>query len=266
MVTGYSACLKDGLLWPRGLPQGFPDLGSGVFETLPVRQLSSGNFEATELAAHITRLQQGCLVLGLKAPAAEEVQRQVDTLTEKYATGGTFPARLRLLVYSDAFYVHLSPFRPEFEVASGISAISFNAERKLPEIKSCYASASLKARKAALNAGVQEALLVDSDGILREGAWSNFFWIDDNQLITPKTNVLPGVTRSAVIRVTNWLEVVKEDFPVAHVLERAEEAFITNSLYGVVPLVAIDHKIIGGGRPGQETLKIKAALESEWGW
>ena len=93
-------------------------------------------------------------------------------------------------------------------------------------------------------AGANEALLVGPEGIVREGAWSNIFWLDAlGVLFTPAENLLPGCIREMIFR---YGPVKQGNFSTAELLSTAAEVFITKSTVGIIPVCSIDEVNIGG--------------------
>ena len=116
-------------------------------------------------------------------------------------------------------------------------------EFPLWQIKSTNYLANLLARRYAHQRGAQEAIWLNTDGNLTEGTSSNLFLLVDGRLWTAPVDegLLPGVVRRSVIDLAlrMGLSVREEPLP-SSVLGRAEEAFVTNAVIGVVPLLAIE--------------------------
>jgi branched-subunit amino acid aminotransferase/4-amino-4-deoxychorismate lyase len=113
------------------------------------------------------------------------------------------------------------------------------------------------ARREAERAGADEALLV-ADGLVLEAATANVWWRRGEHIFTPATRagVLPGVTRELVLELA---EAVEGAFPLEE-LAAADEAFTTSSIREVMPVVALDGRPIGDGRPGPLAARLQAAL------
>ncbi|WIV66538.1 aminotransferase class IV [Natrialbaceae archaeon AArc-T1-2] len=95
-----------------------------------------------------------------------------------------------------------------------------------------------------------EALLLDVDGHVAEGATSNVFFVDDGTLYTPTTDgpVLPGITREAVLELAMEAGIsTHEGRYVPATVREADEAFLTNSTWELRPVASIDGVDIGGG-------------------
>lgn len=147
------------------------------------------------------------------------------------------------------------------QAETGIAVVTVPDLRwKRRDIKSVALLAQVLAKQAAVEAGVGEAWMVE-DGFVTEGSSSTAFIISPGRrLVTrPLSNaILPGITRVAVMRLAaeEGLWVDERLFSVAEA-EVAEEAFITSASSFVMPVVAIDGKPIGTGRPGPLTRRLR---------
>jgi branched-subunit amino acid aminotransferase/4-amino-4-deoxychorismate lyase len=105
-----------------------------------------------------------------------------------------------------------------------------------------------------------EALLLNQAGFLTEGSVSNLFIVQRGRLLTPAVaqGLLPGVTRAVVLRLGHaaGLTVAERRLRPA-ALRQADEAFLTNTMLEVMPLVRVDGRPIGSGRPGPITLELR---------
>ena len=128
------------------------------------------------------------------------------------------------------------------------------------DIKSVNLLGQVLAKKAAHDAGADEALLVDGDGYVTECGSTSFFIVKGDLILTrPLSNdILPGVTRRAVVALctTNGLRLVENRFTLDEAL-RADEAFISAASSYVLPVVKIDDSEIGTGKPGELTKKLR---------
>ncbi|MBV9077683.1 MAG: D-amino-acid transaminase [Methylobacteriaceae bacterium] len=137
---------------------------------------------------------------------------------------------------------------------AGIKAVTVEDIRwKRRDIKSVALLAQVLAKQAAVEAGAGEAWMVE-DGFVTEGSSSTAFIVTpDGRLVTrPLSNaILPGITRVAVMRLAAEAQIRVEErlFSVAEA-EHAAEAFITSASSLVMPVVSLDGKPIGTGRPG----------------
>ncbi|MBB5519966.1 D-amino-acid transaminase [Amphiplicatus metriothermophilus] len=130
------------------------------------------------------------------------------------------------------------------------------------DIKSVSLLPNVLAKQAAAKAGATEAWLV-RDGKVTEGASSNAWIVTEaGEIVThPATHeILSGITRRTVIDCAEALQlkVVERPFSAAEAL-RAQEAFLTSATNLVMPVVAIDGRKIGGGRPGPMARRLREA-------
>jgi branched-subunit amino acid aminotransferase/4-amino-4-deoxychorismate lyase len=119
---------------------------------------------------------------------------------------------------------------------------------------------SVLAQREAFERGAHEAIRLNTAGALAEGAVSNLFLVRDGGLATPglQCGALPGITRQLVLELAYQAGVAADGNAVLHPhdLANADEAFLTNSLREIVPLVKLDGAAIGDGRPGSVTLSL----------
>ena len=131
-----------------------------------------------------------------------------------------------------------------------------------PAIKSISRLASVLARREARDRGAFESVLLDGEGHLTEGTVSNFFLVVRGRLLTSPApeGGLPGITREAVVELAraSGIEVSEERLPAARVAE-AQEAFLTNTSWDVLPVVRADERPVGDGAPGPVTRLLLAA-------
>jgi len=121
------------------------------------------------------------------------------------------------------------------------------------------------ARVEAREAGADEALLLNGRGEVAESASSNLFAVRAGTLATPpvESGCLPGTARAVVLETAPrlGLTVALSPLSLPELLD-AEEAFLTNSLMEVMPLVRVGDRPIGSGRPGPVTARLAAAYRA----
>lgn len=130
------------------------------------------------------------------------------------------------------------------------------------DIKTVMLLPAVLAKEAAAAEGAQEAWLVDPQGFVTEGASSNAWIVDPSgTLVTRPTGnaILPGVTRRTLLDLLSRENIPIEERPFrVDEAERAREAFITSASGTVMPVVAINKVVIGDGRPGALTLRLRS--------
>lgn len=131
---------------------------------------------------------------------------------------------------------------------------------KRRDIKSIGLLAQVLAKQAAAEAGVSEAWMVE-DGLITEGGSSTAFILTHERKVVTRplsTAVLPGITRLSVMRLAkeNGLTIEERAFSVDEALGAAE-AFLTSASSLVMPVVSIDGKPVGDGKPGAMTRRLR---------
>ncbi len=272
----YQDGLKAGIsIWDGGFLY-----GDGVYTTL---RLYGGR--PLDLAAHHARLTRHGAALDLRLPATgRELAVIIDELVERNGyrrrdgrlritlTRGADPQRPlpldRLEAITPTLLVTLAPLPPELPAwqRDGIGAICLPpgyARGNLPELKTINGITTLLAQRRAAAAGCVEALLTDADGRLLEGAVSNLFLVRGGAVLTPAAGdgaFLAGRTRERVLAVCAGLGVpAREEILQCADLAGAEEVFVASSVREILPVVTVDGRPVGAGRPGPVTIRIQEA-------
>lgn len=129
-----------------------------------------------------------------------------------------------------------------------------------PTVKNYHWLDLVKGLYQAYDRGAETAVLVDGAGNLSEGPGFNIFAVKDGTVVTPDTSVLLGVTRRTVFDICARLGVSCEAGPVpVAALEGADEAFITSTAGGVMPVTKVNGKPVGSGVLGPMTERITSA-------
>jgi branched-chain amino acid aminotransferase len=126
-----------------------------------------------------------------------------------------------------------------------------------------------KGQLEALDAGADIAVLCGATGFLAEGPGFNVFFVKHGRIFTPETNMLEGVTRMTVMDLAREIGVTYEmgNYP-AEALRSADEAFISSTAGGIMPVTKVDGKILGTGRPGPISWRLHELYwaKREAGW
>ena len=119
---------------------------------------------------------------------------------------------------------------------------------------------SILALREAMDAGFEEALLLDNEGYVAEGSGENFFLVRDGILYTPElTSCLEGITRDSILRIAaDQGLTVREKRITRDEVYVADEAFFTGTAAEVVPIRELDNRTIGGGARGPITEKLQS--------
>ena len=229
---------------------------SGYYSTF---RTFDGRTRVLGLTAHLRRLYEP-----VPSPEVSEafLRRQLLALLEAYRPD---EARVRLIMTKHGqVYIAIEPRRPlPREIyETGVGVETTEIRRETPRLKSTsFITASDSERKHIAQEGIFEALLVKNGNIL-EGMTSNFFYVKENILYTAQYDILLGITRKTVIGVARGRGVEVKFAPLKlDQLATVDEAFITSSSRGIVPVVNIDKFTVGEGSPGQITKELSAAYD-----
>ena len=258
------------------LDRGFT-LGDGVFETLRV-----AGGRAFRLIDHLARLRASARVLELPVDmtdrelteAIERVRRANRlrnavvriTISRGVATerGLLPPARPVPTVV-----VQASPFRGLPAAERGFSVCTSSVRRNelspTSRIKACAYVDNLLARLEARQLGADEAVLMNTAGYLACCSTANLHLVSELKVLTPalQCGTLAGVTRQVVRELAGELGLAwAEAWLRPADLQSADEAFLTNSVLGIVPITRVDGQKVGSGRPGTVTLALRQRYES----
>jgi branched-chain amino acid aminotransferase len=255
--------------------------GSGVFEGIRAYKTEQGT-AVFRLKDHVERLFNSAKILRMDIPyTKEEITRAIKETIKVNKLDSCY---IRPLVYRGFKKLGLNPFTCPVQVmvaawewgaylgeealAKGIKAIISSWQRS--HINSTSAKAkicgnyinSIFANMEAVESGVEEAILLDSNGYVAEGPGENIFWIKDGIIFTPPlTSVLEGITRKTVIKIASDMNFkIKEDFIARDVLYLADEAFFAGSAAELTPIREIDHHCIGSGSRGPISKQLQEKL------
>ena len=251
--------------------------GVGVFESIP-----TVNGRPLCMTAHIERLIVSAKASTIEFPVAPDAMKSIireglallagaepgrETLIRPYITGGDDFDELKGFRRPRFFILFENANRPPKELyEKGVLLWPLDMARRSPETKSVdyMTSYSLEAREN----GAFEVLYCPG-GEITEGAHSSFFLVKDGELVTaPLNRVLSGTTRRIVIELARRNGIpVRESVALLAELTGYAEAFITGSLKGILPVVRVGGTVIGDGRPGAVTKRLReiyASGVSEW--
>ncbi len=248
-------------------------LGDGVFETF-----AAADGYVYRLAEHLARLRAGAALLGIPAPADDDdVVRAVQAVLEANGLARGRAALRLTLSHGVGQRGLLAPAEPHptlllTAVAASVppetmtavtATVRRNEQSPAAAIKHMSYLDNVIARNEAAARGADEALMLNTAGNIAEASAANVFAIDfGGTLATPALTegALPGVTRQAVIELAAGLDLgVRETILPVERFAEADEAFLTNSLIGVCPLVALDGRPIGDGTGGPATRALTRA-------
>ncbi|MBT9253335.1 MAG: branched-chain-amino-acid transaminase [Brockia lithotrophica] len=132
-----------------------------------------------------------------------------------------------------------------------------------PQVKSLNYLNNVYAKVQARRAGYDEALLLNTEGYVTEGSGENIFLVKDGVLLTPPpwVGILKGITRAAVLELANERGIpAREEVLTLTDVYTADEVFLTGTAAEIVPVVEVDGRTIGTGKPGPITGELLEAF------
>ncbi|MEW6096733.1 MAG: branched-chain-amino-acid transaminase [bacterium] len=247
--------------------------GDGVFEGI-----RAYNGRVFKLSEHLDRLFKSAKFIMLNIPLTKE--ELTKAVIETIKANELRDAYIRLVVTRGAGDLGLDPnkcpkpsiiiivdkitlYAKEF-YEKGLELITVPTRKNIQEalspcVKTLNYLNSIMAKIEANNTGMLEAIMLNAEGYVTEGTGDNIFIVKNNTLITPPlwVGVLEGITRDTVMKIGKEIGIkVVEDVLTRFDLFTADECFLTGTAAEVIPVIKVDKRIIGNGKPGEVTLKI----------
>lgn len=252
--------------------------GDGVFEG--IRAYDCLVFRLKE---HIDRLYRSADAIELKIPMtkAEATDATVRALKENKLKD----AYIRFVVTRGVGDLGLDPRKcpkatvfiiadkislyPKELYLNGLRIITAKTQRNSPRaldgrIKSLNYLNNILGKIDAIKAGTEEAIMLTHDGYVAECTGDNIFIVKDGVLMTPPTDIgaLEGVTRGAVIDIAGVVNMpCREKMLKMEDVYAADEVFLTGTAAEIIPVVDIDGRRIGSGKPGRAIAGLKKEFE-----
>ncbi len=234
-----------------------------------------------KLKTHLARMYESAALIHLKP--AYDLEEIEDAVRATVDANGIEDGYIRLVFTRGVGTLGLHPFRcpepgtfiiadriqlyPEELYEEGMKVVVAKRPRIPiecldPRIKSLNYLNNILAKVEAIEAGVLEAIMLNTDGQVAECTGDNIFAVKDGRIITPATStgILHGVTRRFVMREIApacGFEVEEEVFGIETLLE-ADEVFLTGTAAEVIGVSRIDDAVIGTGRMGEITRRLVA--------
>ncbi|HUK27798.1 MAG TPA: branched-chain-amino-acid transaminase [Candidatus Acidoferrales bacterium] len=252
--------------------------GDGVFEG--IRVYKGVIFQFKE---HLDRLYSSAKSIKLQIPLTP--QDMTRAIVETLKRNGLKDAYIRLVITRGvgdlgvdprkcrkaSAIVITEPVDPTYGMAAkqkGISVIFSSVRRDAidattHEIKSLNYLNSVMAKQEALDAGADDALMLDRNGFVSEATTTNLFIVKEGDVITPPSSagILPGVTRKRIIHLARDLGYkVLEKGLTPYDVTNADEAFLTGTLSEIVPIAKVRGITVGDGKVGPITHEIMDAF------
>ncbi len=248
--------------------------GDGVFEG--IRSYKGLVFKLKE---HLVRLYESAHTLMLEIPMnSKELEKavirtlQANRLLDAYirlvvtrgpGDLGLDPRKCKkatLFIIADKILLYPKEFYEKGLEIATVPTVRNHPEAVNPQLKTLNYLNNILAKIEATNAGVNEALLLNSQGYVTECTGENIFFVKNKKVTTPPpyVGILKGITREAVMRIAGSLKfLVTEEVFTRHDLYTADEVFLTGTAAEIVPVVKIDHRSISAGKPGPVTARLR---------
>ncbi len=243
--------------------------GDGVFEGI-----RAYNGKVFRLREHIDRLYDSAKAIDLEIPVSKEEFMEI--ILETLRKNNLTDAYIRPIVTRGIGDLGLDPrkcSKPSIIVITkpwgklygdlyekGLTAVTVAVRRNSfdalpPNIKSLNYLNNILAKIEANAKGGDEAIFLDRNGYISEGSGDNIFVVKNGEITTPPTiNNLKGITRNAVIELIGKLGIsFRETNLGLYDLYTADEVFVTGTAAEIAPIVVIDGRKIGDGKPGKIT-------------
>ncbi len=247
--------------------------GDGVFEGI-----RAYNGRVFKLREHIDRLFYSAKAILLDIPMshAELMQATVEScrqnnlldgyirlvVTRGIGTLGLNPNKCKrgsVIIIADKIQVY-----PPEMYENGMAIVTVATTRNLhsalnPAIKSLNYLNNILAKIEANNAGVEEAIMLNSEGFVAECTADNIFLVKANQLLTPplSAGALYGITRGTVMNLARADGMpVSEPNLTRYDVFNADECFLTGTGAELIPVIKVDGRVIGTGKPGPVTRQL----------
>jgi branched-chain amino acid aminotransferase len=256
--------------------------GLGVFEGIRCYRTDDGRSSIFQLDPHVKRLFASAHINLLEVPFTQEVVREAilaslpaNNLTEGYirplvfigaGAMGLNPSDnpIRVAVVAWAWGSYLGAEGMERGIRAKISTFArHHVNSKMTKGKTCgdYVNSILAKREALLD-GYDEAIMLDTQGLVSEASGENIFLVKGERLYTPPLpTVLDGITRNAVIQIARDKGIEVSETPLTRdELYIADELFLTGTAAEVTPIREVDHRRIGEGSRGGMTEVLQTAF------
>lgn len=225
------------------------------------------------LDRHWARFENSAKMLGLTIPVSKQEYESI--LQELLEKNGYAQANIRTVLTGgpsedsflpdgkETFFILITPFHglDASCYTEGVKLMTLDFNRQLPEAKITQYVSAIKFAQKRKNENALEILYVQNGKVL-EASTSNFCIIKDGVLITPRENILLGITREVTLSLAKELgmKVEEREVSLEEVLQ-ADEAFITATNKYIVPVVAIDNHQIYDGKIGSYTQRLIQSMK-----
>lgn len=245
---------------PQTLDEATRLLPSGGYTTLR----TYGKFQTLNLERHFERLEETTRLAGSPEVMDRKMIRQ--GLGKAIASFPYNESRVRIIVdledLAGTIYLLLEKLNvpDESSYRNGVRVITRTMHRENPKAKLTRFIEEASNARAGLPAGINEVVMVSDEGQFLEGLSSNFFGVIQGEIWTAGAGVLSGITRSLVLEAARDANIPVRLEPVSLADQpRLDEAFLTSASRSVLPVVEINGRPVGSGKPGTVTRRLMNA-------
>jgi branched-chain amino acid aminotransferase len=252
--------------------------GDGAFEGI-----RSYNGLVFKLEEHIDRLYETAHTLMLKIPLGKKqmIKAIIDTLKENRLRDayirvivtrgegdlGLDPVKCHglpsIIIIADRITLYpASLYKKGMEIIT-VPTVRNHPEALNPQLKSLNYLNNILAKIEANTSGFCEAIMLDTSGFVAECTGDNIFIVKSGVLSTPSQGRLRGITRQTVIELAEKNKIKTfEGAMTRHEIYNAEECFLTGTAAEIIPVVKVDGRVIGDGKPGKVTKKMMKLFQT----
>lgn len=229
-------------------------LPEGVYSTLRTVQKN----KIFQFSFHLNRLVESYSLSGKSVHfEINKIRKPMHIIINEYPAE---EIRIRIhipLTEPNKCYIILEELSTPGELAlkNGVCVNTNNLIRISPKVKlTSFIQKSEKIKKYCKENNLEESIILSPGKNLLEGLSSNFFAVMNNQIFTADIEVLSGATREIILDEARKAKVEINFSPIGYdQIEKIEEAFISSTSRGLLPVIKIDGKQVGDGRPGKVT-------------
>ncbi len=190
--------------------------GFGIFETLRTH-----NGKLFKSKAHINRLFSSAKQINIEI---KYNKKEISEMLEKVIKKAKYKnQRLKIIAIPNQLIISSTKQIDDPKIYQGVSVMSTKAKRELPELKSISYLTSYLSHEQAVKKGYFDALLTDENQEIYECAYANLFWFENNTLYTRKGQILPGITRQTILKISPFK--IKFKTITLKDLKKADEVF-----------------------------------------
>ncbi len=256
--------------------------GLGAFEGIRCYKQADGRSAVFRLGAHIRRLLETCKIATIDCPF--DRQQLEKACVETIRANGLEDCYIRPVVFLGHGEMGLAATSNQVHVAIstwpwgaylGDEGLEHGIRAKMSSFNRHHVNASMVkgkingqyvngilAKREAMTAGYDEAIMLDTEGYISEASGENIFVISENRIFTTPlgSSILGGITRDTVAKLARErdFEIVEQRF-TRDFLYVADEIFMTGTAAEVTPVREVDDRTIGTGKPGPITKELQEA-------